>query len=712
VALDMNEQNFLEAMRAAGMTPPTAIEPERFYRFPGIGKGNGNTAGWCRLFADGTGGVFGDWSSDISESWQAQRTQQMTSAEREAFRKHIEEAKAQAATERKAMQAKAAERAAAIWSAAEPASDDHPYLIRKRIKSHGLRVYRGQLQIREMPCDGCLIVPMRDATGELSTLEFISPDGEKRFLTDGRKEGCYFAIGGKPNGSLCIAEGYATAASVHEATGMATAAAMDATNLKPVALALRSKFPDAKLVICADDDYRTDGNPGKSKAEEAAQAVNGAVAVPDFGTDRPEGATDFNDLHKLRGPEAVERAVANATAVARGEARAATENATAGAHEGRIIYRRASDIVAKPVRWLWPGRIARGKVSLLAGNAGLGKSQLTASMAAIVSAGGTWPVDRTHCDQGNVVILSAEDDAEDTLRPRLEAAVADLSRVFILDSVVESQRDGNPAHRSFNLKADLARLANLLRKLKDVALIVIDPLSAYLGGTDSHVNADVRALLMPLAELAAANATAIVCVSHLNKAGGSEAIMRVTGSLAFVAASRAAFLIVRDQENEDRRLFLPLKNNIGKDRTGLAFTVQSVQVKCEAGINESCRVVWEKEAVTVTADEAMTPAPDDEERDALEDAKVFLASLLKDAPLSAKQVYSESREAGHSERTIRRAQKALGVEAAKEGMQGGWVWKLPPKAAKIPEDGHTKSVDAFDKVGHLRHNPELDYEPF
>lgn len=275
---------------------------------------------------------------------------------------------------------------------------------------------------------------------------------------------------------------------------------------------------------------------------------------------------------------------------------------------GRLAYRRASDIQAKPVRWLWPGRIARGKVSMLAGNPGLGKSQITSSLAATVTTGGIWPVDRSRCARGNVVFLSAEDDAEDTIRPRLEAAGADLSRVFILDAVVDGYRaDGSEVQRGFNLKTDLARLGRMLDEIGGAALIVIDPITAYLGETDSHKNAEIRALLAPLGDLAAKHGAAVVCVSHLNKSTGGEALMRVTGSLAFVAAARAAFIVAKDPESDARRLFLPMKNNIGNDRSGLAFAIESAQVKSTAGLIETSRIAWESDPVTVTADEAMQP---------------------------------------------------------------------------------------------------------
>ena len=359
----------------------------------------------------------------------------------------------------------------------------------------------------------------------------------------------------------------------------------------------------------------------------------------------------------------------------------------------RITYRRASDIQAKPINWLWPGRIARGKVSMLAGNPGLGKSQITSSMAATVTTGGVWPVDKCRCERGNVIFLSAEDDAEDTIRPRLEAAGADLSRVFILDAVIDGYRaDGSEAQRGFNLKTDLHRLGNMLVEIGSAALIVIDPITAYLGETDSHKNAEIRALLSPLSDLAAKHGAAVVCVSHLNKSAGGEALMRVTGSLAFVAAARAAFIVAKDPENDSRRLFLPMKNNIGNDRSGLAFAIESAQVKSAAGLIETSRIAWEPDPVTVTADEAMQPQGDSEEQSDVHDAKDFLRGLLASGPVPTKQIQADATGACYSWRTIQRAQKALKIEAIKDGMKGGWTWKLPPKMTSTPEDDRHKTL--------------------
>lgn len=291
---------FREAMHAAGLEPPEVIEPGKLHRFPGIGKRNGTTAGWCKLFDDGLGGCFGDWSSGFSENWQAKRLP-FSSVEREAFKRHVAEAQAQAEAERKARQAEAAAKAAGIWNAAAPAPGDHPYLVRKGIEAHGARLH-----------NGALLIPMREG-GELHSLQFIGPDGDKRFLSGGRVAGRYFSIGSTQGAAaLCIAEGFATGATIHQATGHPVTVAFNAGNLKAVAQAMRARFPTLPLIVCADDDSETQGNPGFNMAVEAAQTVGAALAVPDFGPERQPGATDFNDMAAALGKESVCAAISNA----------------------------------------------------------------------------------------------------------------------------------------------------------------------------------------------------------------------------------------------------------------------------------------------------------------------------------------------------------------------------------------------------------------
>ena len=309
---------FRDAIRAAGLAPPDVIEPGRFYRFPGAGKANGSTAGWCKQFPDGRGGIFGDFATGFVESWQAKHSRPLSLVEREAFRRNVAETKAKAETERAREHADAAKRAAERWQAATPANPAHPYLVAKGVQPHGIR-QEGER----------LVIPLRDASGALHSLQFIDADGGKKFLTGGRVASGYCGIG-KPNGTLCITEGFATGASVHEATGHAVAVAFNAGNLEPAAVALRAKYPELRIIVCADDDYRTEGNPGITKATHAALAVGGLLAVPDFGDNRPDGATDFNDLAQHAGAEAVARCVANARKPDVSEASPDAPNATLG----------------------------------------------------------------------------------------------------------------------------------------------------------------------------------------------------------------------------------------------------------------------------------------------------------------------------------------------------------------------------------------------
>jgi putative DNA primase/helicase len=252
-ALDVGTE-FCGAIRAAGLDAPEAVEADgRLHRFASNGK-RGDDAGWYVLFGDGIpAGAFGCWRSGIRGTWRADVGRRLTPEEEMAQRERIAKAKLDAEFERKRTANRAATRARQILFASTPASEDHLYLIAKRVKPHGARLYRGNLVIREMACDGALIVPARDTEGRLSTLEFIAPNGEKRFLPGGRKAGAYFAIG-KPNGTICIAEGFATGASIHECAGYAVAVAFDAGNLKAVALFMRQKFPSARLIVCCDND--------------------------------------------------------------------------------------------------------------------------------------------------------------------------------------------------------------------------------------------------------------------------------------------------------------------------------------------------------------------------------------------------------------------------------------------------------------------------
>ena len=265
-------QQFRDALTGRGIIPPADLLADGvIHRCDAEGRGGKGDAAYL-LHLDGIpAGGFENWRDGLGwQNWRADIGRTTTSAEEAAHRAKIEAARREREAEEAKRKVEARERASLIWADAAPCGN-HPYLTSKGIAAHGARLHRERL-----------VLPLRDTDGVVHSLQFIGVDGGKKYLTGGRVRGCYFGIG-KPEGVLCIAEGFATGASINEATGYAVAVAFDAGNLLSVAKALRDKFPDLRLILCADDDYRTDGNPGMTKATEAALAVGGLVAVPDFG---------------------------------------------------------------------------------------------------------------------------------------------------------------------------------------------------------------------------------------------------------------------------------------------------------------------------------------------------------------------------------------------------------------------------------------------
>ncbi len=286
-------EEFRCAIAATGLTvPDVVVDDGLLHKFSTNGRPS-DRAGWYVLHADAIpAGVFGCWRSLPTTSWCAKADTAMTPAELSAHRQRIQAMRAQRDADEADRLKSEANKAAARWKAAAPADPSHAYLARKRVQAHGIRQ------------DGSmLLVPLRDTNSALHSLQTITADGDKRFK--GRMKGCYHAIG-KTNGRwLLIVEGYATAATVFEATGLPVAVAFNADNLMAVALALHRAYPALALVLCADDDWLTEGNPGVSKARQAAMAVGGVVVVPQFPAGRPATATDFNDLFLMAGLGAV-----------------------------------------------------------------------------------------------------------------------------------------------------------------------------------------------------------------------------------------------------------------------------------------------------------------------------------------------------------------------------------------------------------------------
>lgn len=333
-----------------------------------------------------------------------------------------------------------------------------------------------------------------------------------------------------------------------------------------------------------------------------------------------------------------------------------------------------NDVEAEEVNWLWPNRIALGKVTLIAGDPGLGKSFLTLDMTARVTTGTGWPDGPNPNPPMGVVLMSAEDDVADTIKPRLLAAGADCKRVIALQGKRVTDDEGNTTIRPVTLQ-DIPFIEEAIVQTPDCGLGVVDPISAFLGKADSHVNAEVRAVLAGLSELASRKNVAIVAVTHLRK-GEGPAIYRALGSLGFVAAARASWGVVKDKDDPTgkRRLLLTIKNNLAEDSDGdgLAFNLIREHEALAARVN------WLPGRVSKSIDDVLAkvkPGPDPEERDKAED---WLRDALADGPQPSRELIERAKEtASISEKTLRRAKEQLRVEADRDGAIGPWSWRLP-----------------------------------
>ena len=284
---------FAEAMRNAGVETTDPIYSDgKMHRIHVEGDKRGTKNGWYVLHEDGIpAGSFGHWKTGVTQIWCGKNDNELTDADRKAYRAAIQKQQREREAAEVDLRNEAAKRADLLWNQSGAVSD-HPYLERKGVLAHCCRLYKDRL-----------VVPMRDAQGNLRSLQFIGPDGTKRFLSNGQKRGTYATIG-KPGDTILIAEGFATAATLYDATGNAVVIAFDAGNLEPVAKVIRDKFPTARIVIAGDNDQFTDGNPGRTAAEAAAKPVGATVLLPTFEdvTDRP---TDWNDFVSHYGQQAL-----------------------------------------------------------------------------------------------------------------------------------------------------------------------------------------------------------------------------------------------------------------------------------------------------------------------------------------------------------------------------------------------------------------------
>lgn len=335
-----------------------------------------------------------------------------------------------------------------------------------------------------------------------------------------------------------------------------------------------------------------------------------------------------------------------------------------GIEEGERIVIGADEITPRPVEWLWPGRIAIGKLTTFAGWGGLGKSFVSIDLAARVSRGDEIPFGGGQCfEPGNILLVNTEDEPDDTTVPRLIESGADLSRIKFLRSKTLSKLTLD----------DLATWDLALSQMGGARLIVIDPATAHLGGVDDHKNSGLRAILSPLMMWAGERRVAIILITHLNKPGAgngkAEALSRVVGGVAWVNAVRGAILFARDPVDRTRALMVPGKNNLGPEAPGLAYRIVRTD-----GL---ARVEWLEEVAT-TADEAVSQ----ERRTSGPDPEAWLIDRFREKRTwGSEEIKAAAVSAGISRNKLWEAKKSLAIPADKETNEEGetrWVWRVPP----------------------------------
>jgi hypothetical protein len=406
------------------------------------------------------------------------------------------------------------------------------------------------------------------------------------------------------------------------------------------------------IVLLPDND-----KPGKKHAEQVANSLYGIAGeirivelpgLPDKGdvSDWLDAGHDKSELIQL-----IDQAKPFEPAKHKAD----------GQIEIRPVFVQLADVKPEKIEWLWENRIPIGKLSLLVGDPGLGKSFLTLYMAARITTGSPWPDDplKQSILKGAVIILTAEDDIADTVLPRLKTNEADVSKVVAIQGVKYPNEE---EQFYFNLIAHLPALEQAIIQTPESRLVIIDPITAYLGKTDSNKNAEVRGALAPLAALAGKYRVAVVGVSHLTKNQGIKAIYRTMGSLAFTAAARAVWVVSKDKDDPNRRLFTPCKSNLSIEPTSLAFKIIDGMV------------CFEPEQLTISTDEALSTEPS-EDKGAVEEAEDFLREVLKERSILSRDVWKEAAENKISERTLKRAKANLGIISNKSS--SGWTMELP-----------------------------------
>lgn len=523
-----------------------------------------------------------------------------------------------------------------------------------------------------------LVIPERGADGMLTGFCFRDPDGIKGAMVGTHRGLTYSTRPNKPD-PVFLVEGGSDVAAAETLAISSLGRPSNATGIE--LLAAFPGFEKREVYVLADND-----KPGTDGATQTAQelANRWKRAVP--WTTLPPGAKDLRAYLVSLGLD-----LNDEPACADAGARLVVElRERAKLVRPVTLTRCFADIEPRDVEWLLYPVVPLGKITMISGDPGLGKSLVSIDMGARLSRGEGLSGERPPTEPGEVLLLSAEDDAHDTVRPRLDAARAIVDR----------------AHTAETL--DLHDLKKLLDERTRVRLVVVDPMTAFEGDIDAHRDSEVRSYLAPFAELAAQRRIAIVFVNHLRKSADGPAIYRPGGSIAHVAAARSAWIAMRDPADKHRRLFLPLKNNLGPDTSGWAYRVVA---ETPGG---TPHVEWEPDRITESADTIAARGKAKSERagrgEALEEASGFLREFLADGPKLVADVLDAGRANAIGRPSLKRAKAKLGViaEKATGKFDGGWIWRLPPDGAEGSKPAEGDHVSPRDRHEPLREERDDD----
>ena len=555
------------------------------------------------------------------------------------------------------------------------------YFARKGIFDiNGLEIYFNSLKN--------IFIPIKDINGYYRGGQFINEKGDKWYLKNTIKKNSFCLLGDhiKDGGIVFVSEGVATGLTIlnYYKKANTVVCAMDSSNMKNVIGEIKKRY-NVTIVIAADNDAHKRENTGLNAAKEIVAQHNDVfytypVFKEQYDGDKP--LTDFNDLFLIEGIESLHNSLSiNFKGKNDIEDHFFKKTTKVTPTDGEMIILPFSGEKPKKIQWVWEPYFAKGKLSIIAGDPGLGKSQLSIAIASYLSHGIPLPGSskRKAIPPGKALFISDEDDVNDTMLPRLMAANANLENCFFYKTILIKE----DKEKMFEISEDIKKMEEAINKIDNLSIIFIDPISAFLGGVDSHKQAEVRGLLSKLKDIAQRKKCAIVMIHHLNKSTEKSIMNRVAGSSAFIQAVRSAFGVIKAR---GRKFLIPIKNNIGNDETCFEFMIEPYNFGDEI---KTSRILWGqtlslKEVEEMVADDFNDDIDDDSkelEVNKMNYARDFLFNVLSNGAEKVSKINSLAKKKGIKNITLRRAKENLKIDSYQswDSDQGRnvWFWIMP-----------------------------------